>query len=469
MSEYKNTSFWFNEMGDEPSIRPPLSGDIDADIVIVGAGYTGLWTAYYLKSLSPQSKVVVLEADIAGYGASGRNGGWVAGYITGLEKYLMPLPMADRRACCQALFDNVDTIGEKLKEENISADFHKGGVLYAAARYPEQLAAQRALLNQLYQAGHTEDDCWWLDAYELGERVRMHNGLGAVFKRHCATVNPARMVRGLAEAVEKRGVELYEKTPATAIGVGKVVTANGVVRAPIVVPALEGYSPTVKGFDRYLIPVQSLIVATEPLSDSLWDKVGLANREAFCDGSRMISYGQRSSDDRMIFGARGGYVYGGKPRSQFSLEDKEFRMREQLLYDLFPMLKDVSITHGWGGSLGMPRNFAPHAIFDRASGLATAGGYGGQGVGPAHLFGRTLADLILGRETELTHMPWVFNQDSALKTLRRWEPEPFRWLTSEIIIKSFTWEENLCQKKPNAVWRKALSHNISNALSLLMR
>lgn len=469
MTKYRDTSFWFSTLNDDPHPRPCLPGPIDADVAIVGAGYTGLWTAYYLKTLAPHLNVVILEAEIAGYGASGRNGGWVAGYITGLEKYVAPLPMAERRECCRLLFDNVDMIGETLRREGIDADFHKGGVLYAAARFPEQIAMQRHVLQQLYEAGHTEEDCQWLNAEELADKVRLRNGFGAVYKRHCATINPARMVRGLAEAVERKGVRLFEQTRVHSIQPGVIETEHGRVRASIVVPALEGYSSTVGNYGRYIIPVQSLIVATEPLSQSQWDEIGLAERPAFCDGGRMISYGQRSADNRMIFGARGGYVYGAKPRSEFSLADQEFRLREELLYDLFPMLKGVKITHGWGGSLGMPRQFAPHAVFDPQTGLATAGGYGGQGVGPSHLFGRTLADLILKRETPLTRMPWVFRNASLGNALRQWEPEPFKWLASRAILSAFTWEENLYQSHKASPLSKYIASNLSKSLALLMR
>ncbi|SCK28090.1 FAD-binding oxidoreductase [Vogesella sp. LIG4] len=469
MKMYRDTSFWFSTMADEPQPRAALPGPVDVDVAIVGAGYTGLWTAYYLKKLSPQLNVAVLEADIAGYGASGRNGGWVAGYITGLEKYMAPLPMAERRKCCKLLFENVDKIGETLQKEGIDADFHKGGVIYAAARFPEQECMQRNLLQQLYAAGHTEDDCWWLDAKKLDEKIRLRNGYGAVFKKHCATVNPAKMVRGIAATVEKLGVKIYEQTRVTSIAPGVIETEHGRVKANIVVPALEGYSSTVGDYGRYIIPVQSLIIATEPLSDAKWREIGLDDKPAFCDGGRMISYGQRSSDNRMIFGARGGYVYGAKPRSDFQLSDPEFRIREQLMYDLFPMLKGVRITHGWGGSLGMPRQFAPHAVFNEQTGIATAGGYGGQGVGPSHLFGRTLADLILKRDTPLTRMPWVFNNQSIDTALKSWEPEPFKWLASRAILSAFSWEESLYQSPSSSGVSRFLAANLSKSLALLMR
>ena len=411
----------------------------------------------------------MLEAEISGYGASGRNGGWVAGYVTGLEKYVASLPMEKRRECCQLLFKNVDDIGDVLQKESIDAHFHKAGVLYAAARYPEQVALQKGVLEQLYQAGHTEEDCYWLGAAELQEKVRLRNGLGAVYKRHCATINPARMVTGLAKCVENAGVRIYENTRVRSFTSGEVKSEKGTVKAPVIVPALEGYSSTVKGFGNHIIPVQSLIVATEPLSDALWQEIGLEGREAFCDGSRMVSYGQRTQDGRMVFGARGGYVYGGKPRSHFSLESDEFRVREELLYDLFPMLRGVKIDFGWGGSLGVPRNFAPHAIFNPATGIGTAGGYGGQGVGPSHLFGRTLADLILGRDTRRTQMPWVFKGISHRTALRTWEPEPCRWLTSKAIVKAFTHEENICLKNSGQSFSKSAASQLSCALSKLMR
>lgn len=469
MSKYSDTSFWFSTLGQAIEPRPALNGHIEADVAIVGAGYTGLWTAYYLKQQAPHLRVVVVEAETAGFGASGRNGGWVAGYITGLEKYVAPLPRAEKRACCEILFDNVDRIGQVLADESIDADFLKGGVIYGAARFPEQIQRQRDVLKQLYAAGHTEEDCYWLDKRSLADMVHLRDGYGGIFKRHCATINPAKMVRGLANAVERQGVDIYEQSRVTSISPGLVKTAFGSVRANFVVPAMEGYSTTVPNFGRYVIPVQSLIIATEPLSDEKWDEIGLAKRPAFCDGSKMISYGQRSRDGRMIFGARGGYVFGGKPRSEFNLSAPEFRLREELLHDLFPMLKGVRITHGWGGSLGMARGFAPHVVFDRSAGIGMAGGYGGQGVGPSHLFARTLADLILGQETDRTQMPWVFDRTSPRAVLRSWEPEPIRWLTSKAIMSTFAWEEKLCRANTSTAWEKSLATQLSNSMSLLMR
>lgn len=469
MSKYSDTSFWFSTLEQSLDPRPAFEQHTEADVAIVGAGYTGLWTAYYLKRHAPRLRIIILEAETAGFGASGRNGGWVAGYVAGLEKYVAHLPMNEKRAICQMLFNNVDAIKQALADERIDADFHKGGVLYAAARFPEQVKRQREVLNQLYAAGHTEEDCYWLDRQALDSIVRLRGGYGGVFKRHCATINPAKMVRGLANAVERRGVEIYERSRVTSITPGFVKTATGSVKANVVIPAMEGYSTTVPNLGRYVIPVQSLIIATEPLSAEKWEEIGLSERPAFCDGSKMVSYGQRSRDGRMIFGARGGYVFGGKPRSNFTLSDPEFRLREDFLHDLFPMLKDVRITHGWGGSLGMARGFAPHVVFDRDAGIGMAGGYGGQGVGPSHLFARTLADLIVGRESELTGAPWVFDRSTPQSALRSWEPEPIRWLTSRAIMSTFAWEERLCNVEAATGLKKSFATRLSDSMSQLMR
>ncbi len=472
MNNYKKTSFWFDTFIDSANqaliSRNALTSNIEADVAIIGAGYTGLWSAYYLKLLKPDLNVVVIESQTAGFGASGRNGGWVAGSISGLDKFVEPLALFDKQRVCSILFDNVDNIGTTLAKEGIEADFNKAGVIYAAARYPEQVKQQQAALDQLYKIGFSKEDCFWLDKQQLDKKLRLRNGLGGIFNHHCATLNPVKMVRGLADRVEQMGVKIYEQTTAISIQPKKVLTEHGEIKATTIIPALEGYSASLQGFGQYLLPVHSLIIATEPLSDSTWSEIGLSNREAFSDASRMVTYGHRSKDGRMIFGSRGGYNYGGKPRSDFSLEDQEFRRREAIMHDLFPQLKNAKTTHGWGGSLGISRRFSPHVIYDDHTGIATAGGYGGQGVAASHLFARTLVDLILQRDSEFTHMPWVFNHTSHHKALRKWEPEPVRWLTSKAITQAFTWEENLYLNKPGIDIRKPFANQLSNALSMLM-
>lgn len=466
---YSNVSLWFDTFRQGVRARPPLSDNVQADVAIIGAGYTGLWTAYYLKTLAPDLSVAIVEAETAGYGASGRNGGWLKGSMAGEDSYLAGLPRPLRLAGYRLLHGIVGHVRGILQAEGIDCGFHQGGVLFAAARYPEQLDLQRRLLARLYAAGHGEDDYRWLDAHELTQQVRMRNPYGAIYSPHCAVVDPARLVRGLADAVERKGVALYEQTRVLQVQQGHVTTAHGAIRAQTAVLALEGYCGTLPGYGGYLLPVQSLIVATEPLDQARWDAIGLHDRPAFSDGGRLITYGQRSSDGRLVFGARGAYRFGARPRSDFRLDQPEFAIRKQLMYDLFPDLQGARVTHGWGGTLGMARRFSPYALFDPGARVAMAGGYGGGGVGASNLLGRTLADLILERDTELTRMPWALQGASALRAVRRWEPEPLPWVVYRTIQAAYAWEESLCRAGDAPGWRKALASRLSEALARLLR
>lgn len=468
MKNYRNVSFWFDTLGDEIHAQPCLEGSKDVDVAIIGAGYTGLWTAYYLKTLAPELSVAVLEANTAGFGASGRNGGWLKGSMAGEDDYLASLPSDQKKAGYALLHGIVDHVHGILQKEGMECGFAKGGVVLAAARYPEQLALRRKRFEALRKIGHTDDDYRWLDAAEMSQYVRMRNPGGAIYSPHCAVINPGQLIRGLASVVQRKGVALYEKTPVTGIERGVVRTEHGTVRAKVIVPAVEGYASSIPGLGKFVLPVQSLIVATEPLSGSQWDEIGLATRPAFSDGGRIITYGQKSPDGRLIFGARGIYQFGAKPRSAFSLSDHEFALRKQLMVDLFPSLKGVQVTHGWGGTMGVARKMAPHVVFDSQQGIALAGGYGGGGVGASNLFGRTLADLILQRDTELTRMPWVINGTPLRRALRKWEPEPIPWLVYQTVQWAFSWEEALCRRVDAPVWRKQLAGWISGTLSRLL-
>lgn len=457
MNHDTQANFWSSTITEHATPRPRLESRLQVDVAIVGAGFTGLWTAYYLKRLAPALDIVVLEAERVGHGASGRNGGWAVGNLAGLERHIGILSREQRRNCCRVLAGNVDEIGAVLSRESIQADFNKGGAIYAAARYPDQVAIQRDYLKHLHELGHDEADCYWLDAEQLAEKARFRNGYGGIYHRQVATVNPARLVAGLAETIERLGVTIYERSRVTMLDRHKVSTHGGDVEASTIVCATEGYADRFHDFKRHVIPVQSLVIATEPLSEAQWQEIGMAERPAFADASRLINYGHRSVDWRIVFGARGTYALGARPKADQAIDDDAIRMRRDLLVDLFPALEGVKIDYGWGGSLGLSRNFRPHAILDRASGLATAGGYAGEGVAASHLFGRTLADLILERDSELARMPWAFTHASHRQLIKRWEPEPLRWLAAQVIAYSYAGEEALMRRgKPAPLIKPAL-------------
>ncbi|MDX6286867.1 MAG: hypothetical protein QOG53_2352 [Frankiales bacterium] len=398
---YAGLSFWLDTCGEPLDPRPALAGDIDADVAIVGAGYTGLWTAYFLARYEPELRVVVVEREIAGFGASGRNGGWCSA--------LFPTRHGDEMRA--ALVQTVDDIGQWCEQEGVDAHYTRGGAL-SLARTPAQLQRLRA-----------EPYTKWIDSGDATDRVHATGVLGAAHDADCATLHPGRLVRGLARAVEKRGVTIYEQTAVRRIAAHQVMTDVGSVRADVVVRATEGWTPTLPGLRRVLIPVYSLVVATERLSSAVWDEVGWSKREALTDGRRLIIYGQRTADDRIVFGGRGApYHFRSRIEPGFDRDDGVFAALRSALTELFPVLARVQITHSWGGPLGVPRDFHPSVGYHDATGMAWAGGYVGDGVAASHLAGRTLADLILRRDSPRTRLPWVRHRS------RRWEPEPMRWL-----------------------------------------
>ncbi|CAN5186415.1 FAD-dependent oxidoreductase [soil metagenome] len=418
-------SLWHDTAGEALTPRPSLPASSDADVVIVGAGYTGLWTAYYLKQIQPDLRVTVLEAEIAGYGASGRNGGWCAGEIAGNrhrmeQRHGRPAV----RDLWLALFDTVDEVGRVTAHERIECDFQKGGILTFATNSAQVTRLRNSVYDER-EWGFTDDDFRWLDREELPGKVA--GALGAIFTPHAAAVHPLRLVRGLARAAERAGVKIYEKTRVDAFSPGIVITEHGSVRADLVLRATEAFTINLAGHARDFVPVYSLMVATEPLPSDFWDRAGFARREVFNDARHLIIYGQRTADNRLAFGGRGArYHFRSKLRAEYDRQPAVHEAVGGILRTLFPGAADARITHEWGGAVALSRDWRPTVTFDRRSGMGHAGGYAGEGVAAANLAGRTLADLVLGRETELTRLPWVGHRS------RLWEPEPLRWVGANL-------------------------------------
>jgi glycine/D-amino acid oxidase-like deaminating enzyme len=413
-------SHWFSQLDPLPVPRPPLPGPRSADVCIVGAGYTGLWTAYELRRADPSLDVVVLEAEVAGFGASGRNGGWVLGELAGsAERWARRGGRAGAQAQARAIRATVDEVGSAIEREGIDCDFVKGGTLQVA-QTPLELERLRAF------AAHEEEwgleDGELLDAAATRARVAVAGALGAHFSPHCARVHPARLARGLAAAAERAGATIHEGTRVTAIEPGVARTAAGPVHARFVVRATEGYTARLPGLRRALVPLNSAMIVTEPLGAETWEAIGWERAECMLDGRHRYVYLQRTADGRIAIGGRGvPYRFGSKTDREGPLPAATARELRQRLVELFPVLAGAGVAAGWHGVLGVPRDWSPAVGLDATTGLAWAGGYVGEGVAAANLAGRTLRDLILGRTTELTGLPWVG------PLARAWEPEPLRF------------------------------------------
>lgn len=416
-------SFWVDQLGGEPQARPALPGAREADVCVVGAGFTGLWTAYELRRADPSLEVVVLEREVAGFGASGRNGGWVLGAVSGSrEKWAERVGREGVLALERAIQATVDEVGRVVEREGIECDFVKGGSL-TAAQSEVELARLRASVADDHAWGLGPDDVTLLDAAELERRVRVRGGIGAAFTPHCARVQPARLVRGLAEAAERAGATIHERTPVTAVEPHRARTPFGDVSARWVVRATEAYTVALPGLHRAVVPVNSSMIVTEPLADGAWQELGWDAAETMLDGRHLYAYLQRTADGRIAIGGRGvPYRFGSKTDREGPLPAKTASELQRRLVGLFGPPADVPLEPGWHGVLGVTRSWLPAVGVDASTGEAWALGYAGEGVAASNLAARTLRDLILGRDTELTRLAWVG------PPARRWEPEPLRYL-----------------------------------------
>lgn len=415
-------SFWYDGIG-IPERGPALPGDRTADVCIVGAGLTGLWTAYYLARLQPDLRIVVLEKEFAGYGASGRNGGWLSAELAGnLDRYAAAGGRANVTRLVRAMEQAVDEVIAVCAAEGIDADIAKDGVLHVARSEP-QLARMIETLAFNAEWGIDGGHEQRLTRSEVHNRVRVEGALGAIFSPHCARVQPAKLVRGVAAAVRRLGVTIYEDTVVTAIEPGRAVTPRGVVRADHVLRCLEGYTASVRGKRREWLPMNSSMVVTDPLPAAVREEIGWQGAELVGDSANAYSYAQRTADGRIAIGGRGvPYRFGSRTDVDGITQQWTVESLAAILHSQFPATQDVALHRAWCGVLGVPRDWCASVTLDRATGLGWAGGYVGSGLTTTNLAGRTLADLVLGRDTDLVHLPWTNRR------VRRWEPEPLRWL-----------------------------------------
>jgi glycine/D-amino acid oxidase-like deaminating enzyme len=428
-------SWWWADLGGLPAPRPALDGDREADVCVVGAGYTGLWTAYELLRADPSLSVVVLEREVAGFGASGRNGGWVLGEVSTGSRQRAEAGEAAVAALERAIQETVDEVGAACAREGIDCDFVKGGSLTVAQTEPQLARLREAPRGEL------------LDVDEAAARIRVAGLRGARYTPHCARVQPAKLVRGLAAAVERHGGTIHERTAALDIAPRSVTTATGTVRARWVVRATEGYTAALPGLERTLLPLSSSMIVTEPLDAATWARIGWEGCETLDDAAHAYIYAQRTADGRIAIGGRGRpYRFGSGTDRAGEIPEATVHQLRARLTRLFPVLRDVRLDGAWTGVFGVARDWAAAVHCDRDSGLCWAGGYAGEGVAAANLAARTLRDLILDRDTELARLPWVGHH------ARGWEPEPLRWLAVQTVYGAFRAADALEDRTGRSSW-----------------
>lgn len=410
------------------------------DLVVVGGGFTGLWIAYYAKQLDPALSVAILEAEQVGYGASGRNGGWLSALIPGNRLvYAKGAPggIESVRDFQRALFGAVEEVLRVCAEEHIDADQHRGGNLVVATT-PAGLTRLHSRRAADLRFGYAEKDVVLLDQGAVRERVDVAPARGGLFYPDVARIDPAKLVSGLAGLLRQAGVQIFEGARVTQISAGRAATADGVVTADKIVCATEGYSGPLLG-SRTVIPINSSMIVTERLPDSHWDRIGWRDSECVSDSAHTFVYSQRTADGRIAIGGRGQpYVFGSGTGGCGETNRRTVEELRRRLEQFFPGL-DFPVAHAWSGVLGVTRDWCAGVSWDPAAGVGSIRGYAGHGVTATNLAARTIVDRAFERRTPLVGLPWN-EHDSG-----RWEPEPLRWLGVHSMYRLFRvadgWEE----------------------------
>ena len=431
MTTIGDVSFWYADIGLPHSHRPALNGDTTADVAIIGAGYTGLWTAYYLKKAQPSLNILVIEKDFAGFGASGRNGGWLMGTLAwNHDRYAAQTSRQAVLDMAAALETTVDEVIRVAAAEGIDADILRVDEL-CVATHPAHMARLHAAIadHQRWGDGHRVRA---IGAEESLSRLAIPGTLGAMVMSGMARIQPAKLVRGLADAVQRMGVRIVENTAVTEYEQGRVTTTRGIVRVPIILRATEGFTAGIKGHTRDWLPLNSAQIATPVLPPEVWARIGWQGHDLFHDFYNSYCYCQRTREGRITVGARGvPYLYGSAMDRNGAPDAQTIRRLTEILHRHFPATIPYGVDHAWCGVIGVPRDWCATVGLDPATGLGWAGGYVGVGVSTANLAGQTLADLTLGHDTALTRLPWVNRQ------VRKWEPEPLRWLAVHTMYKLY--------------------------------
>jgi glycine/D-amino acid oxidase-like deaminating enzyme len=423
---YEDLSFWLEDAGEPLTPRPALQRSGEVDVAILGGGYSGLWTAYYLLQANPRLRVAVVEREIAGYGASGRNGGWCSPRFpvspgTMIRRY----GVEAARAVPVALQSAVDEIRAVCERESIDACFRACGTL-TVARGAHQVPALKSALAAYEKLG-LADRYQYLSPEEVAARVRVTDVHGALYTPDGASLHPGRLVRGLARAVEAHGGVIYEQTQVTGLRGGarpRLVTEAGELLATkAIVLAGEAYLTRLRKLHRALLPVYSLICLTEPLTAAQWREIGWEQGENLSSTRNTVVYLTKTPDGRILFGSRGApYAYGSRISDTQDRHAETIALIHKSVLEWFPSLAGIRFTHAWGGPVGMPMDWTPAVRFNPATRIGFAGGYTGQGVSTSNLAGQMLAGMIAARASGFDSLPF------AQRRSPNWIPEPLRWL-----------------------------------------
>lgn len=440
MKDHSDKSFWLATYGAYVP-NPPLQGDLKVDIAIIGGGFTGLSAAFNLCKDAPGLSVAVLEGEVVGFGASGRNGGFSM-TLFGLEPAVTKAIFGHQRTveAHQYMERAVDYVDELIKEHNIQSDYWFPGFLRAATTpgYVKRIQHDLDILTSMGISGIS-----WIEADQIKNEVNSPRFLGGWWEPRSGLLNPAKQVRELKRLAEQFGVQVYEETPVVEIhreADFTLITPTGKVTARKVIFATNAYSHLIPQLKRKQVPAFTHMVVTEPLSQAQLEPIGWVNRQGLEDARNLVHYFRLTIDNRLTMGGSDvSLAYGGD--MEHDLNTHTFADLERDIIWLFPHLKGIQITHRWGGPVSVPLDMAPAIGFLGDERAIYSLGCVGHGVSMTHLNGRTLADLALERKTDLTDV-WFVNRHMI-----PWPPEPLRMVASQVILGYLHLEDSLFERQ----------------------
>lgn len=431
-------NFW-TQSKEPRAVHPAVAGDLTADVVIVGAGYTGLATAYHLKIAEPSLKVAVLDAETTGFGASGRNAGFIMTLFGASSGLMKSLHGKEKLAAAHAYMESaIDALEAMVNEHKIDCDFERSGFLKVATSpaYERRIKDEIELFQSIGAKGFE-----WLDAAQVAARVRSPTFMGACWEPHCGLLNPVKWVDALRRLAVARSAKLYEGTRVETVaregGKFRVATPGGTVTAEKVVFATNGYTHLIPGLASKQVPAFAYIVVTERLSEAQRASIGWAGREGIEDGRNFMHFYRLTPDNRILAGGGPGLVpYGGN--MDHDAYPKAWAHLERFITATFPQLSGIRITHRWGGAFSVTSDSTPQIGTLHGGAAVYSIGCTGHGVAMTHMNGRIIRDLVLGRRTELTDL-WFVNRRSFPIP-----PEPIRSLAVRAVMAVMSLDDWWC-------------------------
>ncbi|OEV07135.1 FAD-dependent oxidoreductase [Streptomyces nanshensis] len=425
MSGARPVPFWLDDPAHRPDALPALAGETKCDLLVVGGGYSGLWTALIAKERDPSRDVVLLEGKETGWAASGRNGGFcdsslTHGFGNGLARWPGEIETLERLGMA-----NLDAIGDAVRRHGIDCDFERTGEIEVATE-PHQVAELREAAEQARRHG-LGDRVTFLDGAAVREQVDSPAFLAGLWFRHSvAMLNPAKLAWGLKRACEAAGVRIYEYTPARGLTADAdavtVGTPYGRVRARRAALATNAFPSLLRRLRPYIVPVYDYALITEPLSERQRAAVGWQGRQGLADSANHFHYFRLTADDRILWGGYDVlYHYGSRIDAEYDQRPETFRKLAGHFFGTFPQLRGLSFSHTWGGVIDTCSRFSPFFGTAHDGRVAYAAGYTGLGVGATRFGAEVMLDLLGGESTERTELELVRKKPLPFP------PEPVRW------------------------------------------